>query len=73
MIIGNTNETEILLNDIPSKALLDTGSYVSIIFRTFYEENFRTLGLKPLTDINIECADCKKLPYDGYIDLKIRK
>ena len=76
-LVGDTNETAVLINKQPSTALLDTGSCVSVVSQKFYEEKLKdTTKLQPMTEIlNIECADGQKLPYLGYIetDLVIMK
>lgn len=48
--------------------MLDTGSVVSSLLQSFYEEHLSDLELKPLKEIlNVEHADGEKLPYLGYI------
>jgi len=73
-LVGEVNEATVLVNDIPAKALLDTGSCVSVMTRSFYEDHLSHLEIEPVTSmINIECADGSKLPYEGCteVDLKI--
>jgi len=56
-----------------TKALLDTGSTVSTICRTFYEDHLKHIPIQTLDEIlNIECADGGFLPYDGMIEAKIK-
>lgn len=54
-------------------ALLDTGSTVSTICRSFYDEHFKgEYDLNPLDRIlNIECAGGEILPYDGFIEISL--
>ena len=57
-LCGKATETEVL----------DTGSCVSSIGKSFYDQKLNHLPLLPVTDIlKIECADGKRLPYLGYI------
>lgn len=60
------------MNNIETKSLLDTGSCVSTISKTFYEQNFNHLELLPLDNfIKLECADGQTMPYFGYIQVDI--
>ena len=63
-LVGETNEVKVLINNIDVNALLDTGSCVSAMSKTFYEENLAHIEIKPLNRIlKIECADGNTLPY----------
>ncbi len=62
----------IKLNNICTKALLDTGSCVSLISETFYRNCLSEIQIEPLTTVlNIECADGQQLPYIGCIEAEI--
>ena len=72
VLVGSSNETEVIVNGLPVLALLDTGSTVSTIGQTFYANNFAHLSIRPLNDLlDIECADGQSLPYSGYIELEM--
>lgn len=72
-MIGHCNEADIRINNIKTTALLDTGSTVSTMSRSFYNKHFGDVELYPVMDIlNIECAGGQTLPYDGYIDVNIQ-
>lgn len=71
-LFGETNEIKITLNNIEIDALLDTGSCVSLVSKSCYEQKFSNIPIQPLQDIiNIECADGGNLPYEGYIELEL--
>ena len=71
-LVGQTNEVEVLIDKKPSRALLDTGSCVSLVSESFYEANLSDSELMPVGNIlNIECADGEGLPYKGYIEAEI--
>ena len=71
-LVGSSNEVDILLENIETKALLDTGSCVSTISQSFYEANFKHLDLFPLDNLlKLECADGSYMPYLGYIQAKV--
>lgn len=72
-LVGDTNEVDILLGNRPARALLDTGSCVSIVAESFYQEHLSHREIRPVDEIlNIECADGQSLPYKGYIETEIR-
>ena len=60
------------MNNICTKALLDTGSCVSLISETFDRNCLSEIQIEPLTTVlNIECADGQQLPYIGCIEAEI--
>ncbi len=72
-LVGSTNEVEIQLNNTVAKALLDTGSCVSVVAEKFYMEHLSNIPINAIGDIlNIECADGNQLPYRGYIEAEIK-
>jgi hypothetical protein len=72
-LIGSSTEANICINNIPTSALLDSGSCISSVSKAFYDEHLSEIELRPITEIlNIECADGSKLPYLGYIEASIQ-
>ena len=72
-LIGTANEVSVEVNGVGVKALIDTGSTVSTISRSFCKEQFPDIEIKSLdTVIPIECADGQLLPYDGYVELHLK-
>ena len=54
-------------------ALLDTGSMVSTISETFYQDHLSHIELRPLEDIlQVEGAAGHRMPYNGYIKVDIK-
>ncbi len=52
---------------------MDTGALVSLVSRSFYNSHLTNIPIEPLEDIlDIECADGEALPYDDFIEVKIR-
>lgn len=71
-LLGSPTETPVCIQGKTIKALLDTGSTVSTISRSYYQQNLANLDLNPMEDIlNIECAGGQMLPYDGFIEVDI--
>lgn len=72
-LCGRPTESSIYINGVKTSALLDTGSTVSTVSHTFYEQHLKHIQLEPLENIiNIECADGNPLPYHGFIDVTIQ-
>ena len=73
-IFGEVNEANLEINNVSTRALLDTGSCVSILSKSFYDQHLSHIEIKPLDKIlHIECADGNALPYLGYIEVCITK
>ncbi len=71
-LVGNLNEANISINGTEAKALLDTGSCVSILSKGFYDKYLSETEIKPLSQIlNVQCADGNDLPYLGCIEADI--
>lgn len=71
-MVGTVNEAEVSINGVRTRALLDTGSCVSVLSETFYREHLGSEDLKTLSDIlSIECADGQPLPYLGYVEVEL--
>ena len=72
-IIGDPNTVGIRIAGIDTKALLDTGSQVTVLARTFYDEHLKDkCTLHSLNRIlKVEVATGATLPYDGYIEVEI--
>ena len=67
-ICGPVNISNIVINGHKCKALIDTGSVVSTVSKSFYS-NLRNVPLLPLDNLlEIEAATGDMLPYDGYIE-----
>jgi hypothetical protein len=68
-LVGNSNEVIVKINNYDTRALIDTGSCVSTVAKSFYDENLSSTEIKPLDDLlKVECADGNNLPYIGYIE-----
>ena len=71
-MVGSNNESVIVIEGIETKALLDTGSCVSTMCQSFYDEHLKHLPLNPVEDIlRLECADGSFMPYRGYIQVQM--
>lgn len=52
--------------------MLDTGSTVSTICESFYEQNLQDVEIQDIRDLfELKCADDSNLPYKGAIDLDV--
>lgn len=72
-LCGRPTESVIFIDGVKTTALLDTGSTVSTVSWTFYDQHLKHIPLEPLEKIiNIECADGNSLLYHGYIETAIQ-
>lgn len=61
--MGECSEAEVLVNNIPVRCLLDTGSTVSTVSQKWYNTHLSDVPIKSLdTILEIECADGQNLP-----------
>ena len=70
-LVGVANESNVNLNGLTVRALIDTGATVSTVSQAFYEQHLTNLPLCQMSILNIECADGYYLPYLGYIEVNI--
>ena len=70
-LIGEANETEIIIEDRKVKGLIDSGAQVSSISDTFASK--LVLKIKQLnTLLDLEPTGGGQVPYNGYIELRMR-
>ena len=71
-LVGSTTETDVLIEGIKARALVDTGSCVSCVSESFYNQHINGLELQPIqTILKIETASGGELPYLGYVEAKL--
>ena len=67
-LVGNVNEANVQIEGVSTNTLLDTGSCVSTISQTFFEQNLAHLELHDIGNLlKVECADGQSLLYSGYV------
>lgn len=72
-LFGKPTENVVVLYDKPVNTLLDTGSTVSTISETYYNQYLSELPLQNInTLLDIECAGGQQLPYKGYIETHLK-
>ena len=73
-IVGPACESEAWVNGIPCKSLLDSGSQVTTLSRSFYNKYLKSST--PLHQIDetfhVEGAGGQRVPYDGVVSVKVR-
>ena len=70
MLVGDTNESDVLVEGVDTHCLVDTGSMVSTISETFFNHHLRSFyDLQPLTNLlSVEVGGGHLLQYLGYVD-----
>ena len=71
-LLGQANEAEVSVSGHQCTALLDTGSTVSTVSQSFYDQYLSEIHLFPLGDLlNLEGAGGHRIPYLGYIETTV--
>ncbi len=67
-LVGPVSEVPV---QIYAKALLDSGSQVTLLYRSFYDTYLKHLDLQPVENLEIWGLSSHKYPYDGYLPLRL--
>ena len=71
-LVGHAPEIECKINNIKTSALVDTGSQVSSIAYSFYQNHFPSYQLQDVSSLlKIETVAGKNLPFHGYCEFEI--
>lgn len=72
-MIGEKCEHNAIISGVGTKCLLDSGSQVSIISKSFYDKFLKSSHqLKTLNElVEFESANGSAIPYEGYIEAKL--
>ncbi|KAI7814030.1 hypothetical protein IRJ41_006648 [Triplophysa rosa] len=66
-LVGPALTIPVKINGQSSKALLDSGSQVTIIFESWYSENLFSVPIQPLSGLSIWGLSTASYPYTGYV------
>lgn len=71
-LVGSKCTAEVLVAEKKVYCLLDSGSQVTTVPLSFYENNLKDQEIKPLDDLlEVEGANGQEVPYFGYVELDI--
>ena len=70
-LVGPSPIVPIQVEGIYTKALLDTGAQVTLLYSDFYEKHLRHLPLQKLEELEIWGLGTQNFPYDGYLPIKL--
>lgn len=70
-LVGPSSVVPVLIEGIYSKALLDSGSQVTLLYRSFYDRHLKHFPLTPIENLQIWGLSADEYPYDGYLRLKL--
>jgi len=73
-MVGHANESSIILENQYVLALIDTGSMISTISESYYDNMENRPELKKIEDFNLDIsgANGQEIPYKGYIEAEVR-
>ena len=81
MLVGERSTVNFILNNKPSKLLLDTGEQVSIINKEKLESKFPCVSIKDISSIldsfdslmiQVQRADEQNIPFVGLVDIPVK-
>lgn len=72
-LVGTRSTAEVTINgELQVNCLLDTGSQVTTVPHSFYEQHLGQQEIKPLHDLlEVEGANGQSVPYLGYIEITV--
>lgn len=70
-LVGPSPIVSIQVEGIYTKALLDTGAQVTLLYRDFYDRHLKHLPLQKLEELEIWGIGTQNFPYDGYLPVKL--
>lgn len=71
-LIGAKYTAQVKINNQTCNCLLDTGSKVTTVSQSFYENNLSGLEIHPINELlEIEAANGENVPYSGFIGVGI--
>ncbi|GAA6095444.1 uncharacterized protein LOC114911105 [Tachysurus ichikawai] len=70
-LVGPVSEVTVQIEGIYTKALLDRGSQVTLLYRSFYDTYLKHLEIQPVGNLEIWGLSSHKYPYDGYLPLRL--
>ena len=71
-LVGEANECELTVDGNKTNGLSDSGSQVSSMSKSYFNDNFEKDDLKPLDDLlTVTTAGGEELPYHGYVEVEL--
>ncbi|CAI9613085.1 unnamed protein product, partial [Staurois parvus] len=70
-LVGPAPVVSIQVEGIYTKALLDTGAQVTLLYRDFYDKHLKHLPLQKLEELEIWGIGTQNFPYDGYLPVRL--
>lgn len=70
-LVGPSPIVPIQVEGIYTKALLDTGAQVTLLYRDFYDRHLKHLPLQKLEELEIWGLGTQNFPYDGYLPVRL--
>lgn len=71
-LVGPSSTVPVQIEGIYTKAILDTGSQVTLLYRSFYDKYLKHLPLTSISALQIWGLSPADYPYDGYLSLKLQ-
>jgi len=70
-LVGPSSVVSVQIEGIYSKAIIDSGSQVTLLYRSFYDKYLTHLPLTSINTLQIWGLSPAEYPYDGYLSLRL--
>lgn len=70
-LVGPSPTVSIQVEGVYTKALLDTGAQVTLLYRDFYDRHLSHLPIQKIEELEIWGLGAQSFPYDGYLPIKL--
>lgn len=71
-LVGPSLESDVFVEGVSARCLIDSGSQVSIMSETFYNNNFSYVPMEELTCLRVVGAGGSAVPYLGFVRVNVR-
>ena len=70
--MGHENISDIIINGVRTKSLVDTGSQISTISEGYLKHLNPVPKIRNLDELDVKCADGQSLQYKGYVAVDVQ-
>lgn len=68
-LVGPRSIVPVQIEGVYGRAILDSGSVVTILYRNFYDTYLKHIPIHPLEELELWGLSNEQYPYDGYLSI----
>ena len=72
LLVGPSCQSDIVIEGVQTKCLLDSGSQITLISESFYKEHLSHLTLEPISQLKVTGAGGHIVPYLGFVQCELK-